>query len=415
MLLKLRYRFLPLLAILSLFVTFFSFSQPAAAVWPNTKGNGYAALNVTATHPNQVVRMRPSTPQHVRSAVQHVVWHINNAAGMNILTIGPDSSSAPGKHEIVVGVTTVTSCGAFASGCYTGQAAYSNGQTVHVHGLVEMTPEAANNGYAISLLLHEMGHALGLGHYEDFYMGEKQIMSHAVSSDVTAYRQGDRNGIRDLVNSYNNPTGNLETSRQYAPGQVRVRGWTFDSNAPNSAMDVHVYADGRYVGTGRTGVTRLDVPQVFPGVHTKTGFEFNVNVSAGARNICVYAINVGFGNTNTLLGCRLTQVGGNPFGSTDGVSMSADGTATIFGWTIDPDTKSGIPVHVYFNGKYSRQVTANLNRSDVGNVFPGYGPLHGYSVSIPKIPAGVHTVCVYGINQGFGNINTLLGCRIVQR
>ena len=55
---------------------------------------------------------------------------------------------------------------------------------------------------------------------------------------------------------------------------------------------------------------------------------------------------------------------------------------------------------------------ADVSRSDVGAVFPAYGPGHGYSATVlAGVPPGA-TVCAYGINVGIGD-NVLLGCKVV--
>ena len=80
------------------------------------------------------------------------------------------------------------------------------------------------------------------------------------------------------------------------------------------------------------------------------------------------------------------------------------------GWAIDPDTSAPIAVHAYVDAK-GTALTADGSRPDVAAAFPGYGPAHGYSATLPASP-GAHQVCVYGINSGPGG-NTLLGCRTV--
>jgi len=100
----------------------------------------------------------------------------------------------------------------------------------------------------------------------------------------------------------------------------------------------------------------------------------------------------------------------SPFGSLD-VVRAGPGRIDVAGWAIDPDTVASIPVHVYVDG-VGYALSANQSRSDVGAVYPGYGPLHGFSASLPA-SAGSHQVCVYGINIAGGGSNSLLGCRTV--
>jgi hypothetical protein len=123
----------------------------------------------------------------------------------------------------------------------------------------------------------------------------------------------------------------------------------------------------------------------------------------------VYAINVGVGS-NTALACRSVAVpGGSPIGSIDAVGTGA-GSINLGGWAIDPDTSDPISVHVYVDS-LGYALSAAEARSDLGAVYPLYGPSHGFGGSIAAAP-GARRVCVYGINVGAGG-NSLLGCRSV--
>jgi hypothetical protein len=48
----------------------------------------------------------------------------------------------------------------------------------------------------------------------------------------------------------------------------------------------------------------------------------------------------------------------------------------------------------------------------VGAVFPGAGDDHGFSHS-RVVPAGVHTVCLYAVDDQISWLNTPLGCRSI--
>lgn len=99
----------------------------------------------------------------------------------------------------------------------------------------------------------------------------------------------------------------------------------------------------------------------------------------------------------------------NPFGSLDAVTLS-DAGVRVRGWVIDPDTTNPVKVHIYADNKFLKSATASNQRSDVGRLFPLYGPLRGYDTTIAT-SSEVTSVCVYAINVGPGNTNTNLGCR----
>jgi hypothetical protein len=89
------------------------------------------------------------------------------------------------------------------------------------------------------------------------------------------------------------------------------------------------------------------------------------------------------------------------------------GQVVVQGWALDPDTAGSIPIHVYVDGKFAAQQTANGQRGDVAWSYPRHGAAHGFNKYVP-VGNGPHTVCVYAINQGNGNANPRLGCSFVQ-
>ena len=72
------------------------------------------------------------------------------------------------------------------------------------------------------------------------------------------------------------------------------------------------------------------------------------------------------------------------------------------------DTTASVRTDVYLDGKGFESFQADTSRPDVGAVYPGYGPNHGINQTW-SVPAGTHSVCVYGINVGPG-ANALIDC-----
>ena len=102
----------------------------------------------------------------------------------------------------------------------------------------------------------------------------------------------------------------------------------------------------------------------------------------------------------------------DPFGDLNGafVDINNPGQLTLDGWAIDPDTTGPIQVHVYVNGQWGGQGTADSShRPDVDAAFPFYAPNHGFRFNVPGYAGD--TVCAYGINDpGAPGNNALLGC-----
>ena len=203
------------------------------------------------------------------------------------------------------------------------------------------------------------------------------------------------------------PIGPIESVTR-VPNGVRLTGWALDADTVDP-VPVHIYANGRFVQATTASTARPDVGSVFPAWGANHGYDVTVPVTAtGAVQYCAYAINVGFGGVNPLLGCRTVTVGTQPFGILESITKVAGGIR-VAGWVIDPDSTDPVPLHVYVDGTFRGVITANGSRPDVGAIFPGYGDLHGVDATVAATGS---QVCVYAINLG-GGVNPLLACRTV--
>lgn len=130
------------------------------------------------------------------------------------------------------------------------------------------------------------------------------------------------------------------------------------------------------------------------------------SVSAGGATVVVGDGTVPVAPPSQTLGQSL------PRGNWESLSASGS-TISVAGWAVDLDQAStSSTVHVYVDGG-GRAITADGSRPDVGAVFPGAGAAHGFSASL-QVGPGVHTVCVYAIDNDFTSRNTPFGCRTVQ-
>jgi hypothetical protein len=258
---------------------------------------------------------------------------------------------------------------------------------------------------------HELGHAAGLDHHFARWDGLCQLMAYA---DATTFRAGDHNGLRWLAgNGFlgdNQPVTALDQVR-LVPGALAVSGWAVDRNAPLSAMAVHLYRNGHWLGAVRTGEYRPDVTAAWRPrkVSVFTGYQSLFALPPpGFHQVCAWGINLGAGS-NQLGGCRTVVMPHGPIGSLDGVSTGT-GAVRVWGWAIDHHTAQPIGVSVVVAGTVTQRI-AEVARHDVAAAHPWFGPLHGYDVTVP-VPAGTHLVCVGARNVGPG-ADQLLGCRMV--
>jgi SpoIID/LytB domain protein len=202
------------------------------------------------------------------------------------------------------------------------------------------------------------------------------------------------------------PTGNLEAVVGNAR-DVTITGWALDPET-SAPIDVHVYVDGVGAGSVRADRSRADIAAARPGSGAQHGFSATVGTAPGARQVCVYAINVLQGSLNPMLGCKTVDVGVLPRGRIETVAVNAF-EARVQGWAFDGDTADPIEVHVYVDWRFAKAVTASAPRPDVAAAFPGQGQTHGIDTTIP-LAAGRHTVCAFGINVLGAHGNPLLSC-----
>lgn len=91
-------------------------------------------------------------------------------------------------------------------------------------------------------------------------------------------------------------------------------------------------------------------------------------------------------------------------GTTEGIRVT--------GWAVDPDsTSSSVSIAIQI-GNVWRGVTANSSGPDLSSTYPGAGPNHAISVTLP-FPSGSYQVCIYMVNAGGSGSMGSAGCRTV--
>ena len=101
-----------------------------------------------------------------------------------------------------------------------------------------------------------------------------------------------------------------------------------------------------------------------------------------------------------------------PIGNLESAAGVGEGSVRVEGWALDPDTVAPLKLLVW-SGSVWTVATANVPRADVGARYVFHGPLHGFSVTLGGLPAGLQRVCVAAVNVGAGFPFGGLGCRDV--
>jgi hypothetical protein len=129
------------------------------------------------------------------------------------------------------------------------------------------------------------------------------------------YVDGGTVGTAASPTTSEDPVGSLDLVGTPTPGQVRVKGWAFDLNAPTEPLAIRAYVGGRpgapsavAYDLGVANQSRLDIGAKFRRAGAGHGFDVTFpTVKSGPQPVCVYALNTG-GGTDRLLGCKSTTV-----------------------------------------------------------------------------------------------------------
>jgi hypothetical protein len=156
--------------------------------------------------------------------------------------------------------------------------------------------------------LHQRIHQYEGGHNETY--GATTIN---IDND---YVDGPTVGTATLPTDASNPVGFLDLAAAAGPGEVRVKGWAYDPDAPTEPLDVRLFVGGRAGSPGTAEYdlgliatrARGDVAARYPQAGSRHGFDAHVpTTKTGPQPACVYAVNVGPG-ADRLLGCKTVTI-----------------------------------------------------------------------------------------------------------
>jgi hypothetical protein len=129
-----------------------------------------------------------------------------------------------------------------------------------------------------------------------------------------------------------NPIGAFESASPAGNQAVHLTGWAIDPDT-DGPDPVQVFVDGRPTAILTASASRPDIAATYPSFSTQHGLDDDVRVATGTHIICVNALNVGAGDSDTFLGCRSVTV--VPLVVGTGVVGNADGRLEAFAVQAD--------------------------------------------------------------------------------
>jgi hypothetical protein len=109
-------------------------------------------------------------------------------------------------------------------------------------------------------------------------------------------------GCKAVVVPDRSPFGHFDNATRTVFG-IRLTGWAIDPDTVDP-IEVHAYVNGGFAGSFPANVSRPDVAAFFPQYGANHGVDAFVADPGGAVQVCLFAINVGTGGNNPVLGCR---------------------------------------------------------------------------------------------------------------
>jgi L,D-peptidoglycan transpeptidase YkuD (ErfK/YbiS/YcfS/YnhG family) len=211
------------------------------------------------------------------------------------------------------------------------------------------------------------------------------------------------------------PTGVVDTAASTAPQRITVGGWAFDPASPAKAkVKITVSGPaGSATTLATTGIARPDVARKYSWAGPATGYRVAATgAGVGTNRVCVSVVSV---VGTRPLGCR-TVVIRNPFGRLDAVSANCS-IVTVAGWALNPNNPSShVPIQIRDSGPVPQVLSgfrAAADRPDIARAYPGYGPAHGYRITVVTQAKGTHTICAIAVPEFGGWSRTTLGCKSI--
>ena len=201
------------------------------------------------------------------------------------------------------------------------------------------------------------------------------------------------------------PMGALYSMSHTGPGIWHVHGWAADPDHKTTPINVRVVVNDASAVV-LADDNQPDVDANLPGYGPNHGFGFDFGVPSSPAHSSVHIdAQDPVTHTWTRISGIYDFIGGMPATHFETATHNPDHTVTVKGWAIDPELVS--PSYVVIELRRGSTVLASdrfyadTPRPDLGQLFPHYGPNHGYNDTF-GIPTTADTVCMTALNAGAG-------------
>lgn len=268
--------------------------RPGARNLAIAADSGYVLKSGAATHAYTFTVKLVESPraEGYRAVLQQVANQLR-ASGFADLTIAPGYAAQgnyPLEHEIYFRTEDTTYCGGTSIGCalqYAIRRADDVTKTA-LRGEIWVLPVVDASAQKLNVVAHEIGHILGLDHYDNVFENSYQVMHSRASIGGAPFQSGDRAGLSYVAHDAK-PVGTVEPVT-LSGGKVRVTGWAFDPDQFDAAT-IRVTVDGQTVAEKATDVYRDDVHAANPTLETRLnlprGFDVSADAKDGLHRVCV--------------------------------------------------------------------------------------------------------------------------------
>lgn len=235
--------------------------------------------------------------------------------------------------------------------------------------------------------------------YHGFYFnvptlqpGNASVLVEAVSTTT-----GARTTLGSSVLTNPAPAGAIQTATA-----TRLAGWAYDPDA-NGPIQLRLDIDGVAGTPFAANIARPDIAKSKKCNTNLLGFD--ISGAFAGHVVELYAIDAPSGTAKLLYVKNTKPVG----------KLEVDNGYTVSGWAVDPDNKAAsINVSVVIDGVAlpGTPTLANGNRPDL---LGKYGSAnHGFSIAIPGLTPGKHTIAVYALDgQASSQAPVLLGSKVI--